>query len=313
MKYITKILVVAILGLVTSAFAQDNVIKTPPEGNLRYTVMVDKFVNDAGWSGKYNIGDGMATAMTNILSKSGWFVVLGERDMREAAMNEQDFATSGRAATGKKAPKMGRITAAQLFVKGSITHVQETGSQKGKLNFMGVSLGGSGGDAEINITIYLVDTTTGQVVASHDIVGNSGSSGYSLGYHGSDLGGLTGGFGGESKDNVQKAMEDASGQITNYLINQLEEIPWEATLILAKPNKFIMNRGERDGVTVGKVFNVGEIEDLIDPDTGELLDSEMSVVGQIKVTKVKKKVAYCTAISGGETISKGMSVFTLDR
>ena len=313
MQKLLKVLIVLVFGFVTYSVAEDNVIKTPPKGNLRYTIMVEEFINDAGWSGKYNIGDGMTTAMTNILNKSGWFVVLGDKAMRDAAMNEQDFAASGRAATGKKAPKMGRITTAQLLVKGSITHVQETGSKAGKLNFMGVSLGGSGGDAEINITIYLVDTTTGQVMASKDIIGNSGSSGYSLGYSGSDLGGLTGGFGGENKDNVQKAIEDATGQITNYLISQLEDVQWEATLIMAKKSKIIMNRGERDGVIVGKVFNVGEIEDLIDPDTGELLDSEMTIVGTVEVTKVKKKIAYCKALSGGESMSKGMSVFTQDR
>ncbi len=313
MQKLLKVLIVLVFGFVTYSVAEDNVIKTPPKGNLRYTIMVEEFINDAGWSGKYNIGDGMTTAMTNILNKSGWFVVLGDKAMRDAAMNEQDFAASGRAATGKKAPKMGRITTAQLLVKGSITHVQETGSKAGKLNFMGVSLGGSGGDAEINITIYLVDTTTGQVMASKDIIGNSGSSGYSLGYSGSDLGGLTGGFGGENKDNVQKAIEDATGQITNYLISQLEDVQWEATLIMAKKSKIIMNRGERDGVIVGKVFNVGEIEDLIDPDTGELLDSEMTIVGTVEVTKVKKKIAYCKALSGGDSMSKGMSVFTQDR
>lgn len=313
MKNLFKILLALLVGTCTFLMAEESVIKAPPKGNLRYTIMVEDFSNDAGWSGKYSIGDGMTTSMTNILSKSGWFVVIAEKEMREAAMKEQDFATTGRTVTGKKSAKMGRLTSAQLLVKGSITHVQETGSQEGKLNFMGVSLGGSGGDAEINITIYLMDTTTGQVVASKDIIGNSGSSGYSLGYTGSDLGGLTGGFGGENKDNVQKAIEDASGQITNYLIDQLESIPWDATVLMAKGNKIIINRGQRDGVTVGKVFNVGEVEDLIDPDTGELLDSEMSVVGSIKVTKVKNKIAYCKPVDGAKGFVKGMSVFTQDR
>ena len=178
---------------------------------------------------------------------------------------------------------------------------------------MGISLGGSGGEAEINLTIYLVDSTTGQVVASKDIIGSSGRTGYSLGYSGSDLGGLTGGFGGEEKDNVQKAIEDSVGQMTNYLIAQLDEIPWEASVMMVKGSKVIINRGERDGLSVGKVFNVGEVEELIDPDTGELLDSEMSVVGTIKVTKVKKKIAYCKPLSGATAMSKGMSVFPQDR
>ncbi len=313
MNRMLKIVISLMIGIVVGLWAEDNVIKEPPKGNLRYSIMVEKFKNEAGWSGRYNIGDGMTTAMTNILRKSGWFVVLGDKEMRGAAMKEQDFAAGGRTIKGKKTPKMGRMTPAQLLVRGSITNVQETSAKKGGLNFMGVSLGGSGGNAEINLTIYIVDSTTGQVVASHDIIGNSGRTGYSLGYSGSDLGGLTGAFGGEEKDNVQKAIEDAVGQATNYLIKQLDEIPWEASLLMARGSKIIINRGERDGVSVGKVFNVGDIEELIDPDTGELLDSEMTVVGTIKVTKVKKKIAYCKALSGGKAIAKGMSVFPQDR
>ncbi|MEA2091218.1 MAG: CsgG/HfaB family protein, partial [Campylobacterota bacterium] len=312
-KQMLKISLILMMSLVVGLFAEENVIKEPPKGNLRYSIMVEDFKNEANWSGRHRLGNGMTTAMTNILNKSGWFVVLGDKKMRAAAMREQDFSASGRTAGGKKSAKMGRMTPAQLLVRGSITHVQETSSKKGKLNFMGVSLGGSGGNAEINITVYLVDTTTGQVVASKDIIGNSGKKGYSLGYSGSELGGLTGGFGGKEKDNIQKAMENATGQITNYLIAQLENIPWEATVMMAKRSKIIINRGERDGIAVGKVFNVGEIEELIDPDTGELLDSEMTIVGTIKVTKVKQKIAYCKALSGAGELSKGMSVFPQDR
>ncbi|MEA2112177.1 MAG: hypothetical protein U9P71_09035 [Campylobacterota bacterium] len=36
-------------------------------------------------------------------------------------------------------------------------------------------------------------------------------------------------------------------------------------------SKVIINRGERDGVKVGTTFNVGEVEELVDPDTGKKL------------------------------------------
>ena len=95
-------------------------------GNLRYSVMVNKFENKANWTGRWNLGDAWGTVFTDQLVQSGKFIVLGEADMRGAAIAEQDFAASGRAAGGKKAPKMGRMTPAQLLVKGAITHVQET-------------------------------------------------------------------------------------------------------------------------------------------------------------------------------------------
>lgn len=308
MQRIVLMAVALVVGLTMSVMAEETVIKEAPKGALKYSIMVHKFKNEAGWRGRWNLGDGMNTAMTNILRKSGWFVVLGDAEMRDAAMKEQDFAASGRTAGGKKSAKMGRMTPAQLLLRGSITNVQETSAKKGGLNFMGVSVGGSNGEAEINLTIYLVDSETGQVVASKDIIGKSGRGGYSLGYHGSALGGLTGGFGGEEKDNVQTAVEDACGQITQYLIGQLDTIAWEGTVLMVKGSKIIINRGERDGVSVGKTFNVGEVDELVDPDTGEVLDVDMSIVGAIEVTKVKEKVAYAKPVSGGGAIAKGMTV-----
>ncbi len=288
-------------------------IPAPPAGNLRYSISVTKFKNEAGWHGRWNVGDGMQTAMTNLLHESGWFIVLGDGEMRKEAMNEQDLAASGRTAQGKKTAKIGRMTPAQLLVRGSITHVQnDTGSGGGGLSFQGFSIGGSAGKAEMNVTIYLVDSETGQVRASTDVVGVSGKRGFTVGYHGSSLGGLGGNFGGQEKDNVGKALEDAVGQAVIFLIKQLDSIPWEGSVVMVKGSKIIINRGSREGVEVGRKFKVGGVEELVDPDTGEVLDSEMTEVGTIKVTKVKEKISYCTSVAGSG-MAKGMTVFPMDR
>ncbi len=301
------------LVLPASWVAAENAIPAPPAGNLRYSITVTKFKNEAGWGGKWSVGDSMKTVMTNLLHDSGWFVVLGDSEMRKAAMDEQDFAASGRTAQGKKTAKIGKMTPAQLLVRGSVTHVQdETGSGDGGFSFQGFSIGGSAGKAEINVTIYLVDSETGQVKASTDVVGVSGKRGFTVGYHGGALGGLGGNFGGAEKDNVGKALEDAVGQAVLFLIKQLEYIPWEGSVILVKGDKVIINRGSREGVTVGSEFRVGAVEELVDPDTGEVLDSEMTEVGRIKVTKTKEKISYCVPVSGSG-IAKGMSVFPMDR
>ena len=292
----------------------EDVIPAPPAGNLRYSITVAKFKNEAGWHGRWNVGDGMQTAMTNILYESGWFIVLGDNEMRKEAMAEQDLGASGRTAGGKKTAKIGRMTPAQLLVRGSITHVQDdTGSGGGGLSFKGFSIGGSAGKAEMNVTIYLVDSETGQVMASTDVIGTSGKRGFRVGYHGSALGGLGGNFGGAEKDNVGKALEDAVGQAVVFLIQQLESIPWEGSVLMVKGGNVIINRGSREGVDVGREFKVGAVDELVDPDTGEVLDSEMTQVGTIKVTKVKEKIAYAAPVSGAGAMTKGMSVFTMDR
>ena len=54
-------------------------------------------------------------------------------------------------------------------------------------------------------------------------------------------------------------------------------------------------------------FDVGSSEILTDPDTGEVLDEELTAVGTIEVVSVKEKVATCKPVAGNG-FAKGMSV-----
>ncbi len=280
-----------------------------PKGNLRYSITVSSFENKSGWSGRWNLGDGFVEIMTNALQESGWFIVLGDKQMRAEAMQEQDLGESGRVAQGKKTPKIGRMTPAQLLVKGAITHVQRsTTGGGGVIDIRGIRVGGAKDHAEINITIYLVDSETGQVKATSQVVGKSGRERGSLGYYGIGLGGVTGGVSGFKNDNVGKACEDAVMQAVDFLIKQLETIPWEGSIALVKDGKILINRGEREGVKIGQKFEVGSVEQIVDQDTGEVLDVEMKQVGLIEVTRAKEKVAYCRALEGSGKIEKGMSI-----
>ncbi len=226
--------------------------------------------------------------------------------MRGAAIAEQDLAATGRVASGKKAPKTGRMSPAQLLVKGAITHVQETKGGGGGIGFKGIRIGGNAGSAEINVTVYVVDSTTGQVKGSKSVVGKSGKRGLKLGYHGSALGGLTGDLGGFDKDNMGLATQDAINQAVEYIISQLGSIPWEGSVALVKAGRLIINRGSREGVAPGMKFDIGKVEEVVDEDTGEVLDHDMKKLGTVTVTEVKEKVAYTTPLAGAE---KGMGVF----
>lgn len=292
-----KLVMLGMVAVSAAAFAGGS--------NLRYSIQVTKFENKANWRGQWELGHAWGTIFTDQLVQSGRFIVLGEADMRGAAMQEQDLAASGRMAGGKKAPKMGRMTPAQLLVKGAITHVQETKGGGGGFGFKGITVGGDAGSAEINVTIYLVDTSTGQVKASKTVIGKSGRRGISLGYHGSKLGGLTGDLGGFEKDNMGKATMDACAQAIEFLVAQLDTIPWSGSVALAKSDRLIVNRGARDGVAVGMRFDVGKVEEVVDEDTGEVIDSSMTKLGTVSVTEVKEKVSYTTPLAGAE---KGMGV-----
>jgi len=295
-----------VLGLFVLALAIP-ALASAQSGGLRYSITVSKFENKAGWSGQWEIGDAWGTIMTDLLNQSGKFIVLGEKDMRQEAMGEQDFAASGRAAGGAKAPVTGQMTPAQLLVKGAITHVQDsTAGGHGGLSIGGVRLGGAGGKGEVNATIYIVDSTTGQVMASKSVTGVSTRKGLDIGYSGHGFGADAGGY---QKDNVGKAVTAACKEAVDFLISKLPEIPWSGSVAQVAGGKVYVNRGSREGVSDGQEFVVGEANVVRDPDTGEVLDSSVKEVARLQVTAVKEKLSICTVKSGNAgAIRKGMMV-----
>lgn len=278
-----------------------------PAGGLRYSITVSKFENRAGWSGRWDLGDAWGTVLTDMLNQTGKFIVLGETDMRQAALGEQDFVTSGRTAQGKKAPVTGQMTPAQLLVKGVITHVQgNTTGGHGGIRIHGFRIGGRGGQAEINATIYVIDSTTGQVLASTNVIGKAKRKGLNLGY---DTGGWGAAFGGHKNDNVGMAVQAACAKAVDFIVSQLPNIQWTGTVVLAKGGKVFINRGAREGVQPGQQFIVGKAEVLRDPDTGEVLDEEVRKVARIQVDRVKEKISICSVLSGNASaIRRGMTV-----
>jgi curli biogenesis system outer membrane secretion channel CsgG len=301
MRFASKTLAAIILiGLVPLAVAAQS-------GGLRYSITVSKFENRAGWHGQWDIGDAWGIVLTDLLNQTGKFIVLGETDMRQEALNEQDFAASGRTAGGKKAPVTGQMTPAQLLVKGAITHVQDkTAGGGGGLSIGRVRVGGKGGKGEINATIYVVDSTTGQVLASKSVVGTSKQKGMSLGYSGSGWGGDVGGF---KNDNVGKAVEAACAEAVEFIVAQLPNITWTGSVVMVKGDQVYINRGSREGVSSGQTFVVGESEVIRDPDTGEVLDESITEIASLQVATVKEKLSICNVTSGdASAISKGMTI-----
>jgi curli biogenesis system outer membrane secretion channel CsgG len=278
---------------------------SPAKGGLRYSVAVERFENRSGWSGQFNIGHTWGALLTDSLMQTGRFIVLGEADMRGAAMAEQDFARSGRTAGGDRAPATGQMTPAQLLVKGEITHFQaSTSGGQGGVRIQGFRVGGSSDQAEINVVVYVVDTTTGQVVASKRVVGEAKRSGLNVGFTDRNWGADLGGF---KKTNVGVAVEQAIDQAVEFISAQIGNMPWTGAVVLVRGEQVYINRGEREGIVAGQTFKVGTSEAIRDPGTGELLDVVIEEKATIKVATVRDRLSICTIVSG-EGIEPGMTV-----
>jgi curli biogenesis system outer membrane secretion channel CsgG len=260
-----KIGIIALAALLASpAFVRADAPVGPPDasaGGLRFSIAVTKFENHANYSGPFQLSDTWGSMLTDSLQQSGHFIVLGEAEMRDAAMKEQDFAKSGRVA-------------------------------------------GGGSEAEINAVIYVVDSTTGQVVASHKVLGKVKSSGLSVGFSNRDWSGDMGGF---KKTNVGTAMEQAIDDGVAFIVAQIPSLHWSGNVILVKGPMVYINRGTREGVAIGQTFKVGTSEILRDPATGETLDVAFTEKGRIKVDNAKEKISICSVVSG-DGLESGMSV-----
>ena len=258
------------------------------DNGLKYTIVVSNFENRSNWSGQFSLGDAWGAVLTDILNQSGKFIVLAENDMRQEASNERSSNP--------------HVIPAQLLVKGVITHVQKTGGQAGGFGIHGIYLGGANSKSEINITMYVVEAGTGQVLASKSVVGKAEKGGMIIGGGGAV-------FGNYGADNLGKAVENAATQGVNWMITQLPKIRWTGTVVMNNNGHIYINRGTREGITTGQEFIVGSAETLRDPATGEVLDEMVTEMARISVISVKEKIAICEVISGSpDSIEQGMRV-----
>ena len=275
-------------------------------GGLRYSIAVAKFANRSQFpEGQSALAATFGAVLTDSLQKTGRFIVLGEKDMRIEAIGEQDFGASGRVAGGKKTPQVGQMTPAQLLVKGEITHfAQSTSGGKQGIVIKGFKIGTESDTAQINAVIYIVDSATGQVAASRKVKGEASKFGMGIGMT-SSQGSMD--LGQYNNTNIGTAIEKAIDEAVDFLVQQLERIPWEGTVILVKDNKVYFNRGSREGVAQGQSFVVGKSEVLRDPNTGEVLDVSMDKAGKLVVEQVREKLSIARIVEGSG-IEKGMTV-----
>ncbi len=149
------------------------------------------------WSGNQDIGKGIADLIVDELVNDGSFRVI-ERKRLDAILAEQNFSNSQRADPSAKAvAAIGKALGVKYLIVGSIT---KFGVEDNKQSVNAGAFGGgkfgvgnvgkSQGKANVAITARMVDTTTGEIMASAKGDGTSKRSGLLLG------GGGGGGAGG---------------------------------------------------------------------------------------------------------------------
>jgi curli biogenesis system outer membrane secretion channel CsgG len=150
------------------------------------------------WSGNQDIGTGISDMLVDELVNTGSVRVI-ERKQLEAIMAEQNLAQSERAdPSAKTVAQIGKLLGARYIVTGSVTKFGTENSNKsisggGWGSKYGVgSVGTAKGKANVAITTRIIDTTTGEIMASAKGEGTSKRSGLLLAGSGGGAAGAVG-------------------------------------------------------------------------------------------------------------------------
>jgi len=275
---------------------------------LKHAIGCKEFDNEAGWSGSWELGENLSIMLESALIDSGRFVVV-EREKLTDVIAEQDLAASGRTAKAKEVAQTGVLRSAKYLATGAVTEVEEEQSGGGGgISFKGVRLGGGRSEAQVTVIVKLIDTSTGEIVAKERIVGKAGKTGLEVGL---SVSGVNTDLGGFKKTPLGQAAQDCINQAAAVIAKQMEEFPFEGSVIKVSGNgQIIINRGSQFGVEAGQELVMAtEGETLMDPDTGEILDKEEGeVIGKIRVAKVSEKVSYCDVVEGESNPDPGTVV-----
>jgi curli biogenesis system outer membrane secretion channel CsgG len=276
---------------------------------LKHAIGCKQFENQAGWSGSWDLGDNLSIMLESALFDSGRFVIV-EREKLTDVIAEQDLAASGRTAKSNVA-QTGKIRSARYIGTGAITGVEDNQSGGGGgLSFKGIRIGGGKSEAQINLIVKLIDTTTGEIVAKENIVGKAGNTSLNVGL---DVSGVSTDLGGFKKTPIGEAAQDCINQAAAFIAKKMEEFPFEGAVIkVTDKGQVLINRGTEFGVEVGQELVMTTAgEEIMDPDTGESLGKEDGeVIGKVKVSKASEKMSYCD-VTEGEAAPEAGTVVTV--
>jgi curli biogenesis system outer membrane secretion channel CsgG len=253
-----------------------------------------------------DIGKGISDMLIDKLVNDGSYRVI-ERNQIDKIMNEQNFANSNRADTNTAA-KIGHILGVDAVITGDITQFgrddqnKNVGGMLGKWG-SGYGLGGVGtqkSKAVVQITARMIDTTTGEILASASGKGESARSGTMLGGGGAGTGGYGGGSGGMGSSNfaqtiIGEATTKAVADLAQGLAADSAKLPTitaptvsvSGLVADASSPDIIINVGSQAGVKVGDKLQISRVVRVVkDPSTGKPLRTIENPVGQLTVTSV---------------------------
>jgi curli biogenesis system outer membrane secretion channel CsgG len=247
----------------------------------------------------------MTAMLITALANDGRFVVVERAGTYGDIVGAEQMLGRAGAVGPETAAGVGQLSGASAVIIGVVTKYDPAAKGGGvSLGIMGSGspFGGSASrknqKALMEISLRLVDTTTGQVISTASAQGTASSSVTSAGLVERNTGAALGTNSFNSTP-IGQAGEDAIKKAVEFIAAGMNKVPWSALVVDATDGKIYVNAGADRNIQPGtqltayhkgKVFN--------DPGTGEVLDVSMDKVGIIRIDEVRDKLSIASLVSG---------------
>ena len=213
--------------------------------------------------------------------KSGKFTIV-EQTRKDEIKEQMNNEADGDYSTNNLIPR-GQMLSAKYSAFGTITRFETDRKQKG-FSIVG---GNESLTMKITLDLRLVDNESGTVVSSDQVTGSINSDS-------SQVGLLGFGTASENQGAIGALLDDLSKNVVAKIVSTL----WPIKIISVNADeKVVMVNAGESVVPVGSRLAVyAQGEQVTDPETGEVLGSQETTVGEIEVFETTPRFSKCKII-----------------
>lgn len=262
---------------------------------IRPVVAIAEFDNRSSFSGKWQLGEGMADVLVTELVETRRVIVLEREQLgglvSEIARQSRDlFRSEGRV-------QQGRLKNARYLISGAITDFTVTGDASGWFGTRKGNARTGGSRARVGLHLRITDIQTGEIIGSVKTGGHA-----SAGFFSAAVDYPLFSFGGDAyfRTPLGRATEKAVDKAVGELLEVLPVETWQPRVADAAPDAIIVNGGRNVGLTEGDRFVVrGRGRAVTDPVTGDVLEMLPGPVqGKIEIYRVMAGSAMARLLEG---------------
>jgi curli biogenesis system outer membrane secretion channel CsgG len=244
---------------------------------------------------------GVGDLVINKLVDNGTYRVI-ERGKIDQILQEQNLGESGRV-DASTAAKIGKLLGVEAVLVGSITQFNVDSKASG------FSLGGLFGNSSVKntaivqLTARLIDTETGEIIATAQGQGSAAAKSGSTSVLG--IGGST------ANANTDTLLTQAANDAVNQMVTVVAQSESKLSAYSGTANnaegmvaditdgQVTLNKGAAAGFAKGMKVSIERVSKVVkDPATGKVIRTVSSPIGQIELIEVTKDYAVGRVVSG---------------